>query len=194
MIKGFGDLAVWDGNCYVADYTHETPDARGVVISPEPFDDIAYFSLIKVGRGNIPYHAVNLECYPPFIKGINNCECIFDCISDSKRPWLLFLETKYVETAENIDNHPEKACQQMLAVLNKLSDTGMVDPAERRVYFVYSCPPFPDKAPFSSFMETQDLILKSQEERGEGFKINLMAHNELEILTTQYLREPQSRI
>ena len=94
MLSLFPDCPIIDGNCYVADYTDATNSERGVEISVVPFDDISYFTLEKKGRGNIPYQAINLELFPNFIKGIDNCECIFNALSASGKPWLLFFGDK----------------------------------------------------------------------------------------------------
>lgn len=181
---------VFDGDCYVADYTHDSENERGVEISAQPFDDITSFHLKKKGPGNILYQAVNLEKYPVFISGIDNCECIFNALSECRRPWLMFLETKYVEKPENIDNYPVKAYTQMAETLGRLVEFGLVKAEERRIYFVYSSPPYSDYQPFGEFALSQNDYLKELEQKG----IVLLGYNEMLILTPQYLRIPERRI
>lgn len=194
FIEPFGSPAgkpvIFEGDCYVADYTHDSKNEKGVVISETPFDDITYFQLRKVGRGKIVYQAINLENFSAFIKGIDNCECIFNALSECRRPWLMFLETKYVEKPENIDNYPVKAYTQMAETLGKLEEIGLVKPEERRIYFVYSSPPYSSYQPFGEFAISQNDYLKTLEEKG----IILLGYNEMLILTPQYLRIPERRI
>ena len=190
MIALFPDSMILDGNCYVADYTNATENKRGVEISTVPFKDINYFSLIKKGKGNIPYQAINLELYPAFIKGIDNCECIFNSLSAKNRSWLLFLETKYCQKPENIDNYPVKAYTQMTETLDKLIGLGKVNENSRRIYFVYSVPPFPKFEPFGAFAITQNEMLQCLEKRG----IVLMGYNSMLIHTPQYLYAPKINI
>lgn len=190
MITLFSTSLIIDGNCYVADYTDITAGRRGVEVSITPFEDITYFSLIKKGSGNIPYQAVNLEQYPAFIKGIDNCECVFNSLSNNGRPWLLFLETKYCHKAENIDNYPVKAYNQMAETLDKLISQGVIKENNRRIYFVYSVPPFPKYEPFGAFAITQSNMLQSLEQRG----IILMGYNSMMIHTPQYLYAPKKDI
>lgn len=178
------------GDCYVADYTEYTGNLKGVEISETPFDDIPSFHLKKKGRGNITYQAINLEKFPSFIKGIDNCECIFNALSDCNKPWLMFLETKYVSKAENVKNYPFSACVQMKETLDKLISLGKVDPDKRRIYFVYSAPAYTEKAPFSSFELTQSRLLRELEMNG----IIYMGYNTMLILTPQYLMKPQQRV
>lgn len=190
MIKIFDPTQVIDGNCYVADYTNVSDSERGVEISTQPFDDITYFSLIKKGYGNIPYQAINLEKFPSFIKGIDNCECIFNALSERGRPWLLFLETKYCKKPENIDNYPVKAYNQMAETLDRLIERTDIKEKTRRIYFVYSVPLFPEYEPFGAFSVSQNEMLRFLEQRG----IILMGYNSMLIQTPQYLFAPQRDI
>lgn len=191
MERLFKEAKVFDGDCYVADYTEKTKkckpeERRKVELSSEPFKDIAYFHLIKQGPGEIPYQAVNLEEYPNVIRGIENCECVFNSLTGDGRRWLMFLETKYCQTANNIDNHRLKAYRQMSDTLGRLKDLGAVRPEGRRIYFVYSVPPYSECEPFYEFSEDQSETLRLLEEQG----ITLMGYNSMLILTRQYLRRP----
>ncbi len=190
MRELFNNSQPLNGDCFVADYTDMTGSKRGVEISETPFEDITYFHLKKHGRGDISYQAINLEKYPSFIKGIDNCECIFNALSKCRRPWLLFLETKYCHKEENIDNYPVDAHKQMAATLKKLVDLGKVDVDSRRIYFVFSVPPFPTKEPFGSFVTTQSEALRLLEEKG----VVMLGYNSMLILTTHYLKTPDVRI
>lgn len=66
----FNPYQIYESDCFVADYSLYTDGEIGVVISPQPFDDIKYFRLQR-GRTATPFGAINLEEHPEFIKGIS---------------------------------------------------------------------------------------------------------------------------
>ena len=174
-----------DCDCYVADYTESTENEKGVVIYTSPILDIPCFHLKKKNQQHLPYLAINLEKYAQFVKGIENCECIFYSLGDVKKPWILFLETKYVHKAENIDNHSSKAFFQMKATLEKTEKLGLIDRDATRIYFVYSTPGYEEIDPFNSFKFTQDFLLGIKDEG-----INLLGSNSILIATPSYLQIP----
>lgn len=179
----------FSSDCYVADYTNISGSERGVEISDKPFDDIEYFHLKKHTSGNINYWAINFEDYPDFIKGIQNCECCFDSVSDHGKPWLLFLETKYCEP-QNIDNHSLKASSQMYDTYSKLIEDGVITPGSKTVYFNYSSPGNDELAPFKAFSYSQDSVLSKIKSDG----IIMLGHNTLLIATPFHLFEPKPSI
>ncbi len=189
MKEYFSKSPIFDGDCYVADFTDATESRRGVEISTNPFDDFPQFHLKKAGSGNISYLAVNFEKYPTFIQGIENCECAFSAISDCRRPWLLMLETKYC-TADNIEGYTYKAYSQMYSTFSKLTSLNLVKPDERNIYFVYSVPGHSDKAPFGAFTISQNATLEKMESEG----IHLLGNNTMLIATPEYLFSPRLRI
>lgn len=185
----FSHSQIFESDCYVADYTNATSSQKGVVISENPFDDIAYFHLHEVREGQIRYLAVNLEQYPAFIDGIDNCECIFSALSEYRKPWLLLLETKYCKP-DNIEGHTYKAFTQMFETFGKLVNEGLVENSGRNVYFTFSVPEHTDLRPFGSFTLSQNETLKAIKERG----IHLLGENSLLIATASHLLIPKSKI
>lgn len=179
----------YSGDCYVADYTEKTNSRKGVEISVEPFRDIDYFHLKKANKANINYLGINFEKYPHFIKGIENCECMFHAISDTGRPWTMFLELKYCEDT-NIDNYAFKAYSQMKGTMDKLTNMKLIDPSVRRIYFVYSVPEHEEQIPFGAFVRTQNDTLRTYEESG----IHLLGNNTMLIATPSFLFEPRRQI
>lgn len=170
-------------DCYVADYTLKTDSRKGVVISTVPFDDIDYFHLKKKNQSqNIPYLVISFEQYPDFIKGIENCECLFYSLAKSRKTWSLFLETKYCEPS-NIHGYEAKTVSQMHAVLNRLESLGLMNRNDHNVYFVYSVPGREEYEPFYAFTNSPDEILKLKEEG-----INLLGYNTVLIATPSYLQ------
>ena len=183
----FSGSQILDCDCYVADYTESSCNRKGVVISLEPFSDISYFHLKKVNRNqSMPYLAVNLEEYENFIKGTQNCECIFSSMKDDGRSWLLFLETKYCDSG-NIDRHAFKAYSQMWATMSKLVELHLIDLSRKRVYFVYSVPGHDDLSPFSNFVWTQNETLQKIQEAG----VQPLPYNTVLIATPEYLFVPR---
>ena len=81
------------------------------------------------------YLAVNLEEYPAFIKGIQNCECVFNALVEQGKSWILFLELKYCD-ADNIEGYVFKAYSQMRETLGKLAVMQLVDVTAKNIYFV----------------------------------------------------------
>lgn len=189
MRKLFDRAPVLDCDCFVADYTNQTNSRKGVAISLVPFGDIPYFTLKKLNRSQkMPYLAVNLEEYPAFISGIENCECVFSSMSDGRRPWMLFLETKYCEP-QNIENHAVKACSQMICTLEKLEKTGVADRNGRRVFFAYSVPGRDEMVPFGAFTLSQDASLNLNEQG-----ITVFGYNTVLIATPAHLFVPKRTV
>ena len=190
MDKLFDRSQVLDCDCYIADYSEATNNEKKVVISPEPFTDIAYFHLHKKNKNNrIPYLAVNLEEYPAFRKNIENCECVFKAMSHIERSWLMFLELKYCKS-DRIESYSFKAFSQMNEILTKLETQGVVDRSKNNVYFVYSVPDYPEKVPFGAWTISQNSILKGFEESG----IHLIGECKMLIATPRYLQTPKIKI
>lgn len=180
----FYNSEVLDCDCYVADYTESTENKTGVVISTTPMTDLPCFHLRKKHQNqHIPYLAVNLEKYSQFVKGIENCECIFYSLGEVKKPWVLFLETKYVHKVENVQQHASKAYSQMKATLDKTEKLGLIGRETTRIFFAYSTPGYEENDPFNSFKLTPNILLEIKD-RG----INLLVSNSVIIATPSYLQ------
>lgn len=176
-------------DCFVADYSNQTDSKKGVIIARSPFVDIAFFHLKKKNsQQNLKYLGVNLEHYPAFTSGIENCECIFYSLAESKKTWVLFLETKYCD-AGNIENYETKTVSQMCATLEKLEYLGLLNRSNHRIYFVYSVPEHDELEPFFAFHFTPDFILKLEE---QGIKFH--GYNTMLIATPNYLEIPKKDI
>lgn len=176
-------------DCFVADYSNQTDSKKGVVISTTPFEDITYFHLKKKNQDqNLRYLAVNLEQYPIFISGIENCECVFYSLADSKKTWVLFLETKYCE-AGNIKNYETKTVSQMNATLGKLETLGLLNRNNHHIYFVYSVPRWSELEPFYAFQFSPDFILNLKEQG-----IQFYGYNTILIATPNFLQIPHKEI
>lgn len=179
----------FSGDCYVADYTDRTDSKRGVEMSESPFDDIDSFHLKHNKNCHLEYIGVNFEHYPHFIKGIQNCECMFHALSDVNRPWTLFLEMKYCDY-DNIEGYAFKAYSQMKDTFDRLTSLDLIDPNKRRLYFVYSIPEHEAKEPFGAFTISQNDTLKTYEESG----IKLLGNNTMLIAIPSYLFEQKAAI
>lgn len=189
MINIFNKSEIFDCDCFVADYTQQTKNKKKVIISKKPFTDISYFHLIKKNKNqNIPYLAINLEDYAKFTESKNNCECIFESLSECSKPWVLFLEMKYC-LSYNIEKHALEAIHQMDAMLNKLKEMKAFEQNKKRIYFVYSVPDHSNKAPFTSFYTTQDKELELHK-RG----IIFLGENSIIIATANILKVEQEKI
>lgn len=196
-------------DCYVADLHKETGNKKGVMILAEPFredykyldkdengkeiekvvnkEKIKYFHLKKrTEKESVPYLAVNLEDYENLRDGTENCEAFFASLSKCSKPWLLFLEMKYCEKADNIINYKAKTFRQMESMLEFLEELKIADRFKQRVYFTYSAPGFDEKAPFSAFLytpaELTEILLSK--------KINILYYNTIIIATANILSAP----
>lgn len=188
----FSGASILDCSCFVADYTESTKDApvkKGVEISTQPFSDIDYFSLIKDNNQPIPYLAINNEHYTEFIDAKDNCECMFHSLSEGRKPWSLYLETKYCKE-ENIDNHSLKAYKQMKSMMDTLDSNGLLDHRTRSNYFVYSVPEHEMQQPFRSWQMTQSETIERLEDDG----IILYGNNSVLIATARHLLIPKRKI
>ncbi len=182
--KYFSEAKYYEGDCYVADYTEKSSSERGVEISEEPFEDISYFHLKKANNSHIRYIGVNFEEHTAFIRGIQNCECMFVSCMEVSKPWLMMLEMKYCEE-DNIEGYVYKAYSQMYDTLAKVEREGVLASGDYRKYFVYSVPEHADRAPFGEFTRTQNDTLRAYEEEG----IQMIGNNRMLIATSQYLFE-----
>lgn len=186
----FSQSEILDCDCYVADYTDQTHNRRGVEISVIPFEDIDYFHLKKKHKNqNIPYLAVNLEHYPAFTKGIENCECIFYSMTNKPKSWVLLLETKYCQSSDKIEEYQTKTVHQMAETLRRMQEMEMIDEENYNIYFAYSVPTQSAFEPFYPFSFSFDFILQLRE---KGIKF--YGYNNLLIATPQYLQIPYKTI
>ena len=189
MDKLFDRSKVLDCDCYVADYSELTNNAKKVVIRLTPLNDISYFHLHKSNQNKIPYLAVNLEDYPAFNQSVQNCECVFKALNKDDNSWLMFLELKYCKE-ENIELYSFKAYTQMDSILSKLEELGVADRNKNNIYFVYSVPDYPDKVPFGAWTISQNDVLKGFEASG----IHLIGECKMLIATPKHLKTPKIRI
>ena len=198
----FAKAVILDQDCYVVDLTRQSDNVLKVEILTSPYEDdlkyvvngvdkilkkeeIRYFCLKKKNRNQkLPYLAVNLENYPAFIKGIDNCECVFASLSECNKPWVLFLETKYC-LEKNIKEYCKKAFSQMENILKKLENENLVDRNKKRIYFSYSAPGYDELAPFNSFIYTQDELTEIKKQG-----INLLYYNTILIAAGNALQAP----
>lgn len=185
MLNRFNQSKIYSGDTFTADYTEQT-GTTGVVISETPFDDITFFHL-KKGPGNIRYLGVNLEHYPMFIKGIENCECIFSSLNESHSNWLLLLELKYC-ACHKLEDYGNKVVCQMNGILQKLIDERLIDPKRYNIYFNFASPL--NKEPFMHFMLTQNIAKELQDRHNVTF----LGYNQLLMATPQYLQAPKLRL
>lgn len=189
MEKYFYKSQIFESDSYVADYTNATDSKKGVMISSEPFDDIAYFHLEVRSNNEIKYLAVNLEEYPAFIDGIDNCECVFSALSKYRHPWLLLLETKYCQP-DNIESYTYKAFIQMNETFKKLVEKGLTDRERGNVYFSFSVPGHTDRRPFGAFTLSQNETLKTLKDSG----VHLLGENTLLVATASHILVPKQKI
>lgn len=190
MINYFDRSRIFEGDCYVADYTNCTNSRRGVEISETPFADIPFFHLKKQGRGNLRYLGISFEDYGMFIKGIDNCECCFSSLAECNKPWLMMLETKYCTNPDNIEGYVFKANMQMNETLTKMESLGLTDRKHHNVYFVYAVPGHDDEIPFGAFTLSQNDVLKALDESG----IHLIGNNTMLIATASRLLVPPVKV
>ncbi len=189
MERYFNKSVVLTGDCYVADYTNLSNSEKGVTLSVVPFTDINYFHLKKANKNNIRYLAVSFEDYPSFIKGIENCECVFNAISDSNKSWILFLELKYCKEY-NVENYVYKAYAQMKETFERLKEMQLIDPLKKIVYFVYASPGNDNRQPFGASTVAQNDVLSAYKESG----INLLGVNQMLIATPKCLFPGKIRV
>lgn len=190
MKEYFKTSDIYNCDCYVADYTDQTKNRQGVVIARIPFHDIDYFHLKKSNQSqNTPYLAINLEQYKSFTKGIENCECIFYSLAECRKPWVMFLETKYCKKPEKIEEYSSKTISQMESTLCRLEKLKLMNRRDHRVYFVYSVPGQKEYEPFYSFVNSPDKISRYKEEG-----IHLFGYNSILIATSSHLLIPPKKV
>lgn len=198
-ISELNEARLYDGDTYVADYTeawqqaHKAglpePENSGVVISEQPFADIKSFHLKNDKQ--VGYWGVNLEKNKSlFASGEKDCECVFQSAKFKKKGWLLLLELKYCKDEErNLADNLDKAVKQVTQTYHTLSNNGIVNPEQLRVYCNIAAPKS-GKEPFTSFLTTQD----SEKRLLDNHKIHLLGYNEVLILNEAYIKIPRTDI
>ena len=192
MNRFFHSIHTYCNDCYVADYSEQTKNQRGVELSEEPFDDIAYFHLQN--DPHIKYQCVNFEENPEFFrkesdprKRLSQCECMFVSSEDVPTQWVCLLEMKYCNE-KNIGKRSNKAYRQLENTLDVLKDKGVIDSEKYRVYFNISIPDHSNKEPFDAFHFSPADKLELLRTK----KIHLLGYNSLLVLDGTNLKAPHN--
>ncbi|WP_300935801.1 hypothetical protein [uncultured Muribaculum sp.] len=192
MEKLFCNSVIMRGDAYIADYTNDDNlKHKGVEISSTSPEQIGAFHLSVGPDVDIHYLAVNIEEYPAFTKGIQNCEALLASLSspEERKRWNLFIELKYC-AEHKIDSYGPKAIDQMDAVRKKLIGMGKLSRDTGIFHFNYCSPDNFQSEPFDGFKETQNATLTRVESEGVIFH----ARMELIALDGSLIIEPPVEI
>ena len=185
--KAFTNLQSFDSDVYMADYTLQTNSAKKVVIQNLPFDDIAYFHLEN--EPSLELLAVNFERNKGFFpSGVRDCESLLK-VKNVNDGWFLLCELKYC-LEKNISNNADSAYRQLVNTWQLLVGRKLLNAKRSRSYFNIAVPDHSEKAPFSSFIATQDDQIKWRKKH----KIHLLGHNDVLVVNEGILIVPQMKV
>lgn len=216
MNRTFKHAQRYNSDVYVVDYTHSTDGKRGVeILSAQPVDGLA--TLHVKNPNMVEYWGVNFEEHGAFFKykdkngneqKADNCECMFVASKAKHKGWMLLAELKYCETVEAVDSNAETAYLQLLHTLDWLVQKKVAKPTRHRVYLNVSIPPFSEREPFTSFLQTQDDILDGEpgmltncvgsklfkQIADAGFELHVLGMNSVLIYTYANIMIPKQLI
>ena len=174
--------SILSSKIYIRDYKHydlvlaRNNDNRGVVIDDNPDPDWASVVLDNAMPDSL---VVDADCFPenalPEEKaGIHasQCECVLFPADGNDSDWVLFVETKYTESAEIAKDekvkYPQKMYCQIKSTLSYFRQRDIID-KEQRVYAIMSYPKLLE--PFDSW----NFPLKEMdEETGEEKELSVL--------------------
>lgn len=177
----------YDTDVFVADYTNVEDDNRRIIISTEKPSDLEYFHFEN--KNNVQFYGVNLEDSPSLFKGHKNCECVFEAISSNTKSWVCLVELKYC-LENNVETNAAIAFEQLYKTLDFLVEKRIIDLNQQKVYLNISIPEHSEKAPFTSFVNSQDRILSQYEDN----RVILLGENHLLIMTPVHIHIPEVEI
>lgn len=185
--KAFRKVLEFDTDVYVADYTNQTNSERGVVIANDAFIDIAYFHLHNDNA--VPLWVVNFEENAGFIpEGTGNCECMFR-VRNVEKGWWLLCELKYCQE-RNIETNADTAYHQLQDTWKLLVDRKVINKKRSKTFLNISVPDHSHRAPFISFVSTQDEQIKWRKKN----KIHLLGHNDVLVVNEGILQVLQVNV
>lgn len=188
MNNYFEKAKLFEADCYVADYTSQTENQRGVELSENPFTDIAFFHLAN--PATIAYWGVNFEEHASFFKDqvthktLSQCECMFVSQHAKKKAWVCLIEMKYC-LEKNIEVNAQKAYDQLLDTLVYLKANGVLSDQTHRFYLNYSVPDHSNREPFTSFRFSPEELLVYKRKG-----ITLLGYNNVLILNEAFVKVP----
>ena len=189
MNNYFEKAKLYSADCYVADYTLQTENKRGVELSESPFGDIASCHLAN--PSHIAYWGINFEEHNAFFKDsvtretLSQCECMFESHHAKKKAWACLIEMKYC-LEKNIEDNAPKAYSQLLDTLDYLKKKEVLSDQTHRFYLNFSVPDHSNKEPFTSFFFTPDELLKYKREQG----IIILGCNNVLVLNEAFVKVP----
>lgn len=192
MNNYFERARLYEADCFVADYTLQTKNQRGVELSETPFTDIAFFHLANPAA--IAYWGVNFEEHAAFFKDpvthktLSQCECMFVSHHANRKAWVCLVEMKYC-LENNIKSNAYKAYGQLQDTLTYLKANGVLNDEKHRFYLNYSVPDYSNREPFTSFLFTPEDLL---EYKRKG--ISLLGYNNVLVLNEEYVNLPKINI
>lgn len=188
MNNYFEKAKLYKADCYVADYTLQTKNQRGVELSETPFKDIAFFHLSNPAK--IAYWGVNFEEHAAFFKDsvthttLSQCECMFVSHHANRKAWACLVEMKYC-LENNIESNAQKAYKQLFDTLAYLKENGVLSDQTHRFYLNYSVPDYSNREPFTSFRFTPEDLLEFKKQG-----IILLGYNNVLVLNEAYVKIP----
>jgi hypothetical protein len=136
---------------FIADYTSQIDNQRGVEIHTTKPTDIESFEIINptpIQTCSIKFD--NNSFQDTDGKPLTQCECVsFPNIPVVNKPWLLFLELKYCQQ-ENKRGNLIKATSQLFATMGYFKQKGII--ADQQPCYLIASLPLQNRPPFENFI------------------------------------------
>ncbi len=178
----FAIIQSYSQDIYVADYTNQTNNQRGVeIFSITSPNDIACFSVKNPKQENI--HSIIFD-NTSFVRSNGNarsqCECVIFPEKATQTSWILFCELKYSSKERNNEYNIERAIKQVLKTWCYYKQQGVITKTNTS-YLVVSLPK--QREPFPNFTLTQGCLKKQKKKRNIVLKLT----NSVKIKDTDFL-------
>lgn len=154
---------------YVADYTQQNKNERGVEILTSKPTDIDSLELINPSKISIATAVFDTFSFRDR-QGMTKTQCEGICFPDSAqdtKTWMLFLELKY-GLFTNARKNMEQAKKQLFATMNYFKESGTI--AQKQLCYLVASLPKQNNTSFENFVMTQEELIRLRREENVIFR------------------------
>ena len=114
---------------YIADYTNQTENIRGIEWSDIVQSDINSFIVDNFALLDITFCAFKENTIKLKVeeKELSHCEGILFPTNNSDKTWITFIELKYPQKRDNLGSNLKEAREQLLFTLDLFREQGIIE-------------------------------------------------------------------
>jgi len=174
---------------YIADYTHQTQNVRGIEWHLSCPIDIDAFVVNNTTQHDITFCAFKENTIKVRnentgeIKEKSHCEGIIFPTINNRETWTVLLELKYPDNRNKLGENLKEARRQLLSTLNLFREQGILEP-DRVVHLIYSAPKYSSKVPFENWSMTPQQLKEIRRSQ----KAIMRGVNTMQILSGEALK------